>query len=499
MANVVSLRNWRDSFTNLLAGLGVVGRDKFMSQQYVYTPMPLSDCEMAYRGDWIARKAVDIPAFDMTREWRSWQADQDQITLLEECERKLFVQQKVQQALITARLYGGSVIVIGVEAGNPEEELDPETVGQDALKFLHVVPWHFLAMGPLVWDVTSPYYGQPSWYQIDNTKARFGPNGGTSTTSLSAQAPLYNVQLHPSRVVRLMGLPPPNVFASYSMSFGDSVLQPINDTIKAAGLVNGSLATLVSEMKLDVIKVPNLSEELSTDAGTQRIVNRFANANVAKSVINTILLDSGEEWQRIDTNLQSGQSLVATYMQLAAGAADIPASRFLGIPHRGLNVTGEADFRNYYDRLASEQSVTLQPALNRLDEVLIRSALGNRPDDIYYEWNSLWQMTDIEKATLAFQKAQAYKIDADEGQIPATALAQGRINQLIEDGFYPGLEQAIADAEAAGDTIEETNTPKPLPPQLGFGQPGNPSLPPGQTPPSGTPAPASPDGGGPAA
>jgi phage-related protein (TIGR01555 family) len=226
--------------------------------------------------------------------------------------------------------------------------------------------------------------------------------------------------------------------------------------------------------------VPNLSEELSTQTGTDKIISRFSNANVAKSIINTILLDSSEEWQRIGTNLAGAESLLTAYLQIASGAADIPASRFLGLPHRGLNTTGEADFRNYYDRLASEQSVNLTPAMNILDEVLIRSSLGNRPDEIYYEWNSLWQQTDSEKADLALKKAQTYKIDADEGQIPATALAHARINQLIEDGFYPGLEQALEDAEAEGDTVEEQNAPAPPPPQLApfTGQPPDPNAPP---------------------
>jgi phage-related protein (TIGR01555 family) len=449
----------RDGMQNLLAGLGVPGRDKFASQQYTFTPMSLFECETAYRGNWIARKCVDIPAFDMTREWRAWQADQDQITALEGCERKLFAQMKVQQALVKARLYGGSIIVIGVEAGDPEEELDPESVGEGDLKFLHVVPWHYLSMGPLVWDVTSPYWGQPSWYQLQST----GPRFSQLNTGTASQQPIADVQLHPSRVVRFLGLPPPDILTSSSGSFGDSILQPIDDAIKACGMVAGSLATLVSEMKLDVVKVPNLSEELSTDSGTQKIISRFSNANAAKSIINTILLDSSEEWQRIGTQLGGAESLLTAYLQIASGAADIPASRFLGLPHRGLNASGEADFRNYYDRLSSEQSVNLTPTMNILDEVLIRSALGNRPEEIYYEWNSLWQQTDGEKADLALKKAQTYKIDADEGQIPPTALAYARINQLIEDGFYPGLEQALADAAAEGDTVEEQNAPQPEP------------------------------------
>jgi phage-related protein (TIGR01555 family) len=415
----------------------------------------------------------------MTREWRAWQAEQDQITKLEMCERKLFVQMKVQQALVKARLYGGSVIVIGVESGNPEEELVPEAVGEGDLKFLHVVPWHYLSMGETVWDISSPYWGQPSWYQLQTQFERFGRPVLTNSASL-ALMPGSQVKLHPSRVVRFVGLPPPDILTSSTSSFGDSVLQPINDAIKACGLISGSLATLMSEMKIDVIKVPNLSDELSTDTGTQKIISRFSNANVAKSIINTILLDSGEEWQRIGTNLAGAEALLTAYLQITSGAADIPASRFLGLPHRGLNTTGEADFRNYYDRLASEQSVNLTPAMNILDEVLIRSSLGDRPDEIYYEWNSLWQQTDGEKADLALKKAQTYKIDADEGQIPPTALAHARINQLIEDGFYPGLEQALADAEAEGDTVEEHNAPAPPPPQLApfTGQPPDPNAPP---------------------
>ena len=35
----------------------------------------------------------------------------------------------------------------------------------------------------------------------------------------------------------------------------------------------------------------------------------------------------------------------------------------------------------------------LTPAMSVLDEVIIRSALGSRPPEIYYEWNILWQLS----------------------------------------------------------------------------------------------------------
>jgi uncharacterized protein len=456
---------WVDGFVNMLAGIGVPGRDKFASQSYSFAPMTQFDLESAYRGDWIARKVIDIPAVDMTREWREWQADEAQVELIEELEKNLFVQQKVQQALIKSRLYGGAIMIMGVDNGAPEEELDPESVGKDSLKFLHVVSMINVSVGPLETDVMSPYYELPTWYEV-----RSGPQG-----SLTEQ-----VQLHPSRVVRFVGMPPPDQMMS-GQTWGDSVLQPVNDAVKMCGLVTGSLATLISELKIDIIKIPNMTDIVSTTEGESKMIARFSAANARKSVINTVILDTEEEWERVQANLAGVPEIITTYLQIASGAADIPAGRFLGLPHRGLNVTGEADFRNYYDKLAGEQTTILTPAMSVLDEVIIRSALGSRPPEIYYEWNSLWQLSDGDKADIALKKAQAYQIDVNAAQIPPVALANGRVNQLIEDGTYPGLQNALEDAAAEGDTIEEQNAPQPMP-MMGVdpltGEPLDPNAPP---------------------
>ena len=43
--------------------------------------------QSAYRGDWLCRKIIDVPAFDSCRTWRDWHADNDQIEKIEEAER----------------------------------------------------------------------------------------------------------------------------------------------------------------------------------------------------------------------------------------------------------------------------------------------------------------------------------------------------------------------------------------------------------------------------
>jgi hypothetical protein len=77
-----------DSLANLMSSMGIAGRDKAVSTQYTFGLLTQPQLENAYRGDWIARKVVDIPAQDATRAWRAWQADEKQISALEDEEKR---------------------------------------------------------------------------------------------------------------------------------------------------------------------------------------------------------------------------------------------------------------------------------------------------------------------------------------------------------------------------------------------------------------------------
>ena len=114
------------------------------------------------------------------------------------------------------------------------------------------------------------------------------------------------------------------------------MLQVINDAVAAAGTVAQSIATLIAEAKFDVVKIPGLTEIFSTNDGTTRLIKRFSEANVAKSVINAVVLDAEEEWQRIGVDFDGMPEILQMYLQIAAGAADIPATRFLGRSPAGL-------------------------------------------------------------------------------------------------------------------------------------------------------------------
>jgi phage-related protein (TIGR01555 family) len=171
--------------------------------------------------------------------------------------------------------------------------------------------------------------------------------------------------------------------------------------------------------------------------------------------VNATLIDTAEEWERKQLTFSGMDGVMSMYLMIAAGAADIPATRLLGRAPAGENATGESDIRNYYDRLQSDQKVRIQPVLSRLDEVLLRHVFGDRDEDIYYEWAPLWQMDEEQKAAVWLAKAQAYKIDVDSGLINPDVLREARTNQLIEDGVYPGMEAAVDEFGKEPDDEDE--------------------------------------------
>jgi uncharacterized protein len=186
-----------------------------------------------------------------------------------------------------------------------------------------------------------------------------------------------------------------------------------------------------------------------------------------------VLMDKEEDWDRTQLSFTGMPEVLDAFLIVASGAADIPATRLLGRSPAGMNATGDSDTRNYYDRIRSDQSLRMSPAMRMLDDVIQVHALGAVDPDIHYEWVPLWQMSEDEKAKIGKLRADAVKVIVDSGLVPLEALAKGFQNQLIESGDYPGLEAAIADANAADDFVPEPlqltllkEKPVPPPPQL---------------------------------
>lgn len=420
----------QDRLENLVSRMGGP-RDKASHTRYVAPVLTDQEALDAYRGGWLPRKIVDIPALDSCRKWRNWQAEEEQITRIEAEERRLDVKAKVLEARIKARLFGGAAILIGTDGQLLDQPLAHERVGQGGLRHLTVLPRSKLGAGETETDPASEFYRLPRYYTLS------GVEGG-------------EVRVHPSRLVIFRGNHiPDDIGMAVSNGWGDSALMAVMQAIKHMDGTAANVASLVFEAKINVIRIPDFMANLATGGAEyeNRLLQRFALAATSKGLNGDLILDKEEEFDQKSAHFSTLPEILDRFMQIVSGAADIPATRLLGQAPAGMNSTGEADLRNYYDRIQAGQELEMTPAMWRMDECLIRSALGARPEGVFYNWAPLWGITEKERAEILKIKAEAARAIAGNGQsepmIPLEALSDALVNALIEDGSLPGLGPAI--------------------------------------------------------
>ncbi len=431
MGNVISLV--RDGLMSLASRMGT-DRDKAATTFYTQPLLTDEQIVAAYRGSWLPRKIVDIPALDSCRKWRNWQADEKQIEAIEAEEKRLNVKGKVLEASKKGRLWGGAALMIGTGDPDPSLPLEPERIGKEGLRYLTVITRRHLTAGEIERDVSSEWYGKPKVYTVT------AANG-------------TQVNVHPSRLVTFSGAMAPDTDFELSITnssgwgWGESVLTATLDAIKNADATAGNIASLIFEAKIDIIKVPNFSANIGNQAYEDAVLRRYRLANTIKGINGTLILDTEEEYESKSAQLTGLTDILMGFMQIVSGAADIPVTRLLGQSPAGLNSTGESDMKNYHDRIQSIQELDYTPAMARLDECLIRSATGARDPAIYYSWAPLEQMSEKDKADIFKTKADAARqlVGTGAGQeiIPREALSDALVNALVEDGSLPGLEAAI--------------------------------------------------------
>lgn len=424
-------------------------RDPAAQYQFAMRFVDRSELNDAYRGSWLAKKIVDVPAKDSTAKWRRWQADKVDIELIEATEKKYDVQRKLRRGIIRARLFGGAGLVIGVNGtGDPKEPLDLSRVKKGSLQYVHVMNKYELTAGRRITDPRSEWFGQPESYQVANSV--------DVVTGQSIDAGL----IHPSRVVQLLGDELPDAYGAQGVDawLADSVLQACDDAVRSAGIVTGGLSALIGDMKFDMVTVPGLTAKMSDKGYRARLLDRFAVANVAKSICNMLLLDGEETWSRIQTTFTGLPDVVRVFMEQCGGASGIPVSRLIGPGQVGLGgqASGETDILNYYDNVTTDQETVIGPAMTNLDEVILRSSTGTDDSEIYYIWNPLREMTEKQEAEMAQLKAKTMETISGLAMINEDALRDSYVNTLIEDETFSGFAQAI---DEYGSEPEEPEQP----------------------------------------
>lgn len=417
-----------DGLTNVVANLGTP-RDKSFHTTYTPEFFSADDLTSAYRTSWLAAAICDYPAEDATRKWRSWRAEAEQISRIEALERQLGLKTKVQAALVTARLLGGSAIYINTGAPDPAQPLVP---GEE-VRSLVVLSKEQLTPGNTVKDIDSEYFGRPETYALFS-----GATGGARP-----------VHIHASRFAVFPGAHIPGS----SGAWGDSVLQKSMSAIKHTDGALANIASLMYEANVDVLKVQGFATML--EQNQDEMVLRRAHLQAAMKGINGMLMiDAEDDYEKKSASFSGLDALLAKFFDWAAGAAGIPVTRLFGRSAVGLSGGGDGDERVYYDRIEDIQADDIEPAIALLDECIISQALGGRPGEVYFEWQPLRQKSEAEMADIFTSYANAARslAGANAGEIvPMDALSDAMVNALTEAGVLPGLEGYVNEYGTLGE------------------------------------------------
>lgn len=447
-----------DGFENVVANIATE-RDKASFGSWSVIQRTPVEYEAMYRSGWLGRKIIDIPTDDMTRKWRTWDADDEFVSEVEEAEKKFQIRERVQTAKRWARLFGSSAIIIGAKPrlGKPDEPLDVARFSTDDLLYLHVEIAPYLTIRSWVTDLASPDFGKPEFYLYQPFR-----HGAISMEGKVSQASV-SVLVHASRVIPFAGLTLPPYASLQANRWGDSIFTAIEQTLNTAGSVTAVIASLLTEAKLDVIKVKDLAAWSATAEGEAKLKKRFSLAMLLKSVSNQLVLDADEEYDQKQITFSGLSDVHIRMMQEISGAADIPVTRLLGQTPAGLHATGDSDLRNYYDHISAKQESEIRPQLERLDAMIFAANGITLPKGASFRFTSLWQETPQQRADTALKNAQATKFLHDTGLLDDEAMAKGVISQLTEDGVYPGLDAAIKDSATDGVAPPDQREPAPEP------------------------------------
>lgn len=426
-----------DSLRSLVSGLGT-DRDKMFTTGYVSNYLTDQQLFDAYRASWMPAKIVNIPAEDAVAEGRDWQAKQDEIEKIEAEEMRLGLWPKLIEAQIKARLWGGSAIFIGTGDQNLSEPLDPARVGAGGLRYLTVLSRREVVAGELDTDPVSETFNRPKYYDV------------TGTTMMA--------RIHPSRLAVFVGNPhvDPLLAGVHTSGWGDSVLERVYSAVKNADATAANIASLVFEANVDVFGIPDMMANLSDPAYSQKLIDRFALAATAKGINKALIRDVAEEYDRKQMTFATLPDVLQKFLEIAAGAADIPLTRFLGTAPAGLGSNGDHSMKMYHKRIATQQKLVIQPAIYRLDECLIRSALGSRPAEIHYRWSPLDQLTEKEQAEVGKIQAETTEIYGRTGLFMPEELRKGATNQIVENAIYPGFDQIVEETGEGFDLGADT-------------------------------------------
>lgn len=419
-----------DGWASAVTGLGSSSFDRTTHVTYGLVRVMLPrELEALYRKHGIARKIIDAPIEDGLRPGYEVLVSNDEGDALEQAildaarEVQVFDDSlappsgllgAVQLGASAADLFGGAVL-IGLFEG--DDDLSQPLGAFSRLE------------GVIVLDRWSC---QPMRAEGTRRVEYWQLGSASSVASSRARA---GARVHPSRVIPIMGARLTSSIHSQTDGWGDSRLQRVIDTLSRDGVAEQTVGHLAEEAVVGKYKIPGL-KTLIAENGLDGIRSFLRVQALARSAFNAAVIDAdgGGDYTTDKVDFSGLVAILEAFPERVAAAAEIPMMRLYGKSAPGMNSTGEADLRNYYDLVDARyrgETGKLTVTLRHLLRWLMMGTGGPTGGEVVpftIQWGALWTPTPLDEAQRRYAVAQADAIYIQTGVITPDEVAASRFS-----------------------------------------------------------------------
>ena len=433
-----------DGYVNMLNKYGT-SRDS--SSHYVFQAdamtmdRALTD---AYEGNGLFAKIIDRPAEEaVKRGFDLGIKDQDVLNYLSDKLDDLDWEHNASQALKWTRLYGGALMVMVINDGrNIWEPVDWENVkGIEELRVYErplVNPDYHSIYRTVRNDIgraSRAKFGMPEYYQVSSIYGTF--------------------RVHESRcLVFRNGVLPENSMNTQYRFWGIPEYYRIKKNLQETYTAHGNGVKLLDRCVQAIYKMRNLSNILLTDGGEDQVLKRLNAIDMARGILNTMIIDAdGEDYDFKQMSMSGVRDIIDSTCTMLSAVTDIPQTILFGRSPAGMNSTGEGDTENYYNMVEGMQKLNLKANGRTLLDLIFTEGVitGQLQQKPKYKtgFEKLWSLSEKEQADLDKQKADTELVKAQTAQIYVELQVLNpeeiRAGLSKDDTFY--VEDLLSDEE----------------------------------------------------
>lgn len=425
-----------DGWKNFFTGVGIQNKDKKTGGYFEqHTRLQEPSLTALYVNDGMSKRIVDVVVEDMVR--GKYKVSNDEEDLLTKAAKELDFMENVSDALTWQDVYGGSLLLMGInDGGDFEEKLNEGNIKK--IEFLKVYDRFQIDINSsdLYEDPKEAKMGQPKTYHIQ-------PSGGS-----------IPFDVHESRILRFDGVLLPESEKIINNYWNDSVYQAFYERLKGLGNVYGNVETIIEEFIIGVMSIENLENLIQHGAG-EDMLKRLSYIDMSKHIINSILIDKEEKFERISATVSGLDGLITKLESGLSAITGIPVTRLFGQSPKGLSASGQeiGQIKIYYDMIAAKREKKMLKQIERFNYLLMLSkegpTNGKVEEDWLVEFPPLWQPTEEEVVKTRKAQAETDKIYWEIGSLYPGEIAKSRFSGVTYslDTKLSESHEALIDSE----------------------------------------------------